>query len=169
MSGDTGSIAMQAAGELQAANTAAPEADTPGISKQIDDIALLNERVNSLHNTIMNLEVKLMRVLVLADAFADVDSKVAADHTGSIFDTLEPAAAGTAPAAHDTGMEFIPTHTVKTRLNLRPSASVKTTPITLLAAGTPVEYISGTGDWYYVNTEASGQGWCSSSYLSSIR
>jgi glucose/arabinose dehydrogenase len=63
---------------------------------------------------------------------------------------------------------FVPTHTVKTNLNLRPSPSLNTAPIAVLKAGSEVEYIKEDDDWYYVNTQLHGKGWCSSKYLTSL-
>ena len=63
---------------------------------------------------------------------------------------------------------FIPTHTVRAKLNLRPSASLDTTPIAVLKVGSEVEYIREADGWYYVNTQLHGKGWCSSEYLSSL-
>ena len=68
-----------------------------------------------------------------------------------------------------TGNSFIPTHKVTTRLNLRPSASLDSTPVATLGAGTKIEYIHENGGWYYVNTEQHGKGWCASRYLSPLQ
>jgi hypothetical protein len=94
--------------------------------------------------------------------------KSAYNKTETAFDTMEPTASGIVQAINETEREFTPTHTVKARLNLRPSASLNTTPITVLKVGAQVEYISEIDDWYYVHTESSGKGWCSSNYLSSL-
>lgn len=91
------------------------------------------------------------------------------NETETAFDTMEPTASGTARTTHETGGEFTPTHTVMARLNLRPSASLNTTPITVLKVGAQVEYISETDGWYHVNTKSSGKGWCSSNYLSPLK
>ena len=151
--------------------------DTSAIKKPINDIAHLNERVESLNDTIINLEVKLMQVLVLADSIADIESKrvTAAQHMSatneaeSVFDTMEPTASGIATAINESTKEFTPTHTVNAKLNLRPSASLNTTPIAVLKVGAQVEYISEINGWYYVNAESIGKGWCASSYLSSLQ
>jgi len=63
---------------------------------------------------------------------------------------------------------FVPTHTVRANLNLRPSPSLNTTPIAVLKAGSEVEYIKEDDGWYYVNTQLYGKGWCSSKYLTSL-
>ncbi|NOR39927.1 MAG: SH3 domain-containing protein [Gammaproteobacteria bacterium] len=91
------------------------------------------------------------------------------NETETAFDTMEPTASGIVQAINETDREFTPTHTVKARLNLRPSASLSTMPITVLKVGAQVEYISEIDDWYYVNTEFNGKGWCSSNYLSSLK
>ena len=66
----------------------------------------------------------------------------------------------------ETEKAFIPTHTVKAKLNIRSSSSLNATPIAVLEAGSEVEYISEADGWYYVNTQFRGKGWCSSDYLS---
>ena len=63
---------------------------------------------------------------------------------------------------------FDPSHIVNARLNLRPSASLNTTPIVVLNVGEEVEYISKSDGWYYVNTQSHGKGWCSSDFLSPL-
>ena len=149
---------------IQARNTAVLQSDTSDFKKSIDDIAHLNERVESLNNTIVNLEVNLMRVLVLADSITDIDGKLitaaqhykpANDETESVFDTMEPTASGMVHATSEVEGGFTPTHTVKAKLNLRPSASLNTTPVTVLKTGAQVEYISEVDGWYYVNTKSS--------------
>jgi hypothetical protein len=68
----------------------------------------------------------------------------------------------------ETEKAFIPSHAVKARVNLRPSASLHTTPIAVLNVGTEVEYINKSDGWYFVNTRSHGKGWCSSEYLSPL-
>ena len=86
----------------------------------------------------------------------------------------EPQAATEPNASRSTHMTseavkaFVPTHTVRAKLNLRPSASLDTTPIAVLKVGSEVEYIREADGWYYVNTQFHGKGWCSSEYLSSL-
>ena len=177
VAGDTSTIALETAEAIQARGAAVLQSGTSGFKKPIDGIAHLNERVESLNNTIINLEVKLMHVLSLADSIADIESKrvtatqhykSATNETESAFDTMEPTASGIVPTTHETTEAFIPTHTVNARLNLRPSVSLSTTPIAILKVGAQVEYRSEIDDWYYVNTKSSGKGWCASSYLSSL-
>ena len=177
MAGDASIISLETAKANQARNAVALQSDTLGLTKPIDNIAHLDERVESLNNTITNLEVKLMRVLVLADSITDFDSKLATaaqydnpviNEAESVFDTMEPTASGIVSTTHETIEKFTPTHTVNAKLNLRPSASLSTTPIAVLKVGAHVEHISEIDGWYYVNTESNGKGWCASSYLSSL-
>ena len=80
----------------------------------------------------------------------------------------EPNASRSAHMTSEAVKALVPTHTVRARLNLRPSASLNTTPITVLKVGSEVEYIKEADGWYYVNTQLHGEGWCSSEYLSSL-
>ena len=127
------------------------------IKRPSDNIAHLNERVELLTDTIANLEAKLMRVLVLTDDIADLENKLVTADAKPVV-----------PTKPGTGKVFTPTHTVKDRLNLRPSASLSTTPIAVLKIGSKVEYINEIDDWYYVSTQSHGKGWCSSDYLSPL-
>ncbi len=80
----------------------------------------------------------------------------------------EPDAPRSAHMTSEAVKAFVPTHTVRAKLNLRPSASLDTTPIAVLKVGSEVEYIREADGWYYVNTQFHGKGWCSSEYLSSL-
>ncbi len=80
----------------------------------------------------------------------------------------EPNASRSAHLTSEAVKAFVPTHTVRAKLNLRPSASLDTTPIAVLKVGSEVEYIREADGWYYVNTQFHGKGWCSSEYLSSL-
>ena len=80
----------------------------------------------------------------------------------------EPNASRSAHMTSEAVKAFVPTHTVRTKLNLRPSASLDTTPIAVLKVGSEVEYIREADGWYYVNTQFHGKGWCASEYLSSL-
>ncbi len=80
----------------------------------------------------------------------------------------EPNASSSAHMTYEAVKAFVPTHTARARLNLRPSASLNTTPIAVLKAGSEVEYIKEADGWYYVNTRSHGKGWCSSEYLSPL-
>jgi hypothetical protein len=80
----------------------------------------------------------------------------------------EPNASRSAHMTSEAVKAFVPTHTVRAKLNLRPSASLDTTPIAVLKVGSEVEYIREADGWYYVNTQFHGKGWCASEYLSSL-
>jgi len=92
----------------------------------------------------------------------------------SIADPDEPKAVTGPDASTSADMTpeavkaFVPTHTVRATLNLRPSPSLDTTPIAILKAGSEIEYIKEDDGWYYVNTQLHGKGWCSSRYLTSL-
>jgi len=141
---------------------------TSEIKNPSDNIAHLNERVEMLTDTITDLEVKLMRVLVLADGITDLEHKLVTANARAVFNTMEPTASGVAKTTPETEGVFTPTHTVKAKLNLRPSASLNTTPVAVLKVGSRVEYISEIDGWYYVNAQSHGKGWCSSDYLSPL-
>ena len=147
------------------------------IKKSSNNIAELNERVESLTESVSTLEARLMQIMALTDSIAIVKANYAASSpqqipepadANSAFDMNDSNASSVVDNLPETGKAFIPTHTVKTRVNLRPSASLHTTPIAVLNAGTGVEYISKSGGWYYVNTQSHGKGWCSSEYLSPL-
>jgi hypothetical protein len=131
------------------------------IKKSSNNIAELNERVESLTESVSTLEVRLTKIMALTDSIAIVGTSRAAASPQQI-----PESADTNSALE--GKVFIPTHTVKARVNLRPSASLHTTPIAVLNVGTEIEYISKSDGWYYVNTQSHGKGWCSSDYLSPL-
>ncbi|MGB5427945.1 MAG: SH3 domain-containing protein [Gammaproteobacteria bacterium] len=142
----------------------------PGIDPSSQNIDLLNKRVELLDNSITSLEVKLTRLLLLVDTIKDIDNTQVSERTDTIpaTNSMQPAAVEPESTAANREAGFTPTHIVVTKLNLRPSASLNTTPIGILSPGTSVEKISENGDWYYVNTEADGTGWCSSGYLSPL-
>jgi len=109
-----------------------------------------------------------------APQIAETEAPPPVEAPKPIAEPDEPQAAtepNTSRSAHMTSeavKAFVPTHTVRARLNLRPSASLATTPITVLKVGSEVEYIKEADGWYYVNTQLHGKGWCSSGYLSSL-
>jgi hypothetical protein len=150
---------------------------TGEIRKPSDEIAMLNERVKSLTETVYNLESQLTHVQALTDSIAIVETKRSASSPSQLPEPVDVNSASdmnnsnvstVVDNAPETVKAFIPTHTVKTRINLRPSASLHTTPIAVLNVGTEVEYISKSDGWYYVNTQSHGKGWCSSEYLSPL-
>jgi len=154
-------------------NMIAPEE----IKKPSDNIAHLNERVELLTDTISNLEAKLMRIMVLTNSITNIENKHVSSSQQDIpesadakstFDMKEPNASRVVHMTPETEKAFIPTHTVKAKLNIRSSSSLNATPIAVLEAGSEVEYISEADGWYYVNTQFQGKGWCSSDYLSPL-
>ena len=147
------------------------------IQKSSNNIAELNERVESLTESVSTLEVRLTQIMALTDSIAIVETNRTAPSpqqipesadTNPTLETNESNVSRAVQTATETGEAFIPSHTVKARVNLRPSASLHTTPIAVLNVGTEVEYISKSDGWYYVNTLAHGKGWCSSEYLSPL-
>jgi hypothetical protein len=150
---------------------------TGDINKPSDDIAQLNKRVESLTESVSSLEAKLTRVMVLTDSITNSETRhagssgqqtaesTAAKETSNVTEASAPRAV---QRTSETEKAFVPTHTVKARVNLRPSASLKSTPIAVLDVGTEVQYIRRSDGWYYVNTLSHGKGWCSSDYLSPL-
>jgi hypothetical protein len=150
---------------------------TGEIRKSSDNIALLNERVELLTESVSTLEARLNRVMVLTDSITRLEKELGAASRQQIpeaadarpaFDRNESSASRAVHSTPEAGKAFAATHTVKARVNLRPSASLNTTPVAVLDAGTEVEYIKKADDWYYVNTQFHGKGWCSPDYLSPV-
>jgi Bacterial SH3 domain len=150
---------------------------TGEISKPSDEIAILNERVESLTESVSNLEAKLTHVMVLTDSIAIVETNHAdsspqqipeSADANSAFAMNESNGSRAIQTANEAEKAFDPSHTVKARVNLRPSASLHSTPIAVLKVGTEVEYISKSDGWFYVNTRSHGKGWCSSDHLSPL-
>ena len=140
-----------------------------------DDVIQLSERVRYLTDKVADLGVTLLRLQVLADSIDAIEDSPAlvvhqqqsiVDTSEPVFDQMEPTAAGVADTIAERPAVFTPTHTVNAKLNLRPSASLDTKPIGMLTVGARVEVIGEDGDWYHVNTQSIGKGWCYSSYLS---
>ena len=145
------------------------------IKKTNNNIAQLNERVELLTESISNLESKLMRITVQTASNTDIEKK----HTSTskqyisesdelALNTKEPTASRVVHVTPEAEKAFVPTHTVKDKINLRPSATLDSTPIAVLKAGSEVEYIKEADGWYYVDTPFHGKGWCSSEYLSPL-
>jgi len=152
-------------------------ADHNDMSEADKAATMLNERMESLTESVSTLEARLTHIMALTDSIAIVETNRTASppqqipessDTNPTLETNESSASRTVQTATETGEAFIPSHTVKARVNLRPSASLHTTPIAVLNVGTEVEYISKSDGWYYVNTLAHGKGWCSSEYLSPL-
>ena len=150
---------------------------TVEIKMTSDNIARLNERVASLTESVSGLEAKLTYIMSLTDSIALMKTEHTASYrqdipespdTVSIGDMNKSDTSRAAQITTETEKAFIPSHAVKARVNLRPSASLHTTPIAVLNVGTEVEYINKSDGWYYVNTQSHGKGWCSSDYLSPL-
>jgi hypothetical protein len=108
------------------------------IKKLGDDVALLDERVKLVTESISSMESMLMRILELTDSISDIEKK----HTSSsgqyrpesadavsAFDDKKPDASKVLHVTPEAVTVMVPTHVIKTRLNLRPSSSLNTTPI----------------------------------------
>ena len=151
--------------------------DANEISKANEQIARLSGRLELLTQSINTLETRLNRLSDTSGSSLDTEIKPARTfqkHMAKAADTRTTIGANALAASeHDlsskAGNTFIPTHNVTTNLNLRPSASLDSSPVATLSSGTKVEYLDESGDWYYVNTEQHGKGWCASGYLSPLK
>jgi ABC-type uncharacterized transport system fused permease/ATPase subunit len=150
---------------------------TDNVKKSSDNIAQLNRRVKLLTETVSSLEAKLMRVMELTVSISNIEEKHAsfsqediheADGAKSASDINESNALRAIQVTSEIKKPFLPTHTVKVRLNLRPTATLNSRPITTLKVGTEVQYISQSDGWDYVYTRLHGKGWCSSGNLSPL-
>ena len=138
------------------------------INNSIDNVAHLTERIATLTNTITGLEVKLRDTLALVNDKTDQgDKSVTAKPESALHEIVSKDTVAIIDKGN-TEIAFIPTHSVSTSLNFRPSPSLSATPIAVLKAGTKVKYINERNGWYFVNTESYGEGWCSSEYLSPL-
>jgi len=138
-------------------------------------IEQLNDRVELLTKSISGLEAEFTQATEL------IESNNIIQKTNST-DQDKPGRAGERPAstsadsqisgvtdgASSSETAFIPTHVVKSRLNLRTSTSLDDAPIDVLNTGTKVSYIDEANGWYYVDTEQQGKGWCASEFLSPL-
>jgi len=140
-------------------------------------IAQLNERVESLNHTVGTLEAKLTRVMVITDAISSDNENHAgsspqslseSDEHDSESDSSRVSVSRDVRGAPETSEPFVATHTVKAKLNLRPTTSLDSKPIAVLKVGTEVQYIRESDGWDYVMTQFHGKGWCSSKYLSPV-
>jgi hypothetical protein len=147
------------------------------ITETTGQINLLNDRIESLTESIHGLESRLKRVMELTDSISDIGMKHTPTSQQPIPDTADIVPASdkkmiypsrASDPTNRAEQSFIPTHSVKAKLNLRPAMSLDTRPIAVLQAGTEVQYIHGDGNWFYVNTEKHGKGWCASEYLSPL-
>jgi hypothetical protein len=124
-----------------------------------------------------NLEAMLKRITLLTDiatyneknntSFASHDNR-RSNSMKLAYNRDEPDTSIRVSMNPETQEKFVPTHIVNDWLNLRPSSSLKTKPIAVLNVGSEVEYITETDDWFYVNTQTHGKGWCYSAYLSPL-
>jgi hypothetical protein len=138
-------------------------------------IKQLNDRVELLTKSISSLGAELTQVMELVEAnnkiekttFTDQDTPEPADEK-PVTSMADSQASGVTDSAAKSDNTFIPTHVVKTRLNLRTSISLDDAPIGVLSTGTKVSYIDEANGWYYVDTERLGKGWCASQYLSPL-
>ena len=142
-------------------------------SKTDEQIEQLNDRVELLSESISRLEMRFDQFMESASTSDDVTDKESSNQVDTPEDhpdsTIEPDTSGITNSQQEAEIEFVPTHTVKTRLNLRPSTSRDEAPIALLEAGTKVRYIDKEDGWYYVDTALLGKGWCASEYLSPLQ
>ena len=143
-------------------------------SKTDERIDQLNDRVESLAESISRLEMRFNQFMESASTsgggteqvsstLMDIPETATEDYSDN---TVEPDTSDITISQQEAEITFIPTHTVKTRLNLRSSTSLDEAPIALLGAGTKVRYIDEEDGWYYVDTALHGKGWCASEYLS---
>ena len=147
---------------------------TDEFKKSSDAISQLNERVELLTDSVTELEARLMRVMTLTNSIDNTQNIHVPSSKGNISESGETNSASDIDDSDvsrgvqvntETNKSFVPTHTVKARLNLRPSATLNSKPTAVLKAGTRVEYISQAAGWSYVSTQYNGKGWCSSDYL----
>jgi len=138
-------------------------------------IEQLNDRVVLLTETISNLEDEPTQAMGLVELNNKIEKTTITDQGKSELADEKPASTlatsltleiTDSTATSDTAL--IPTHVVKTRLNLRKSTSMDDAPIGVLSTGTEVRYINEENGWYYVDTELLGEGWCASKYLSPL-
>jgi len=138
-------------------------------------IEQLNDRVELLTKSISGLEAEFTQATELIESNNIIQKTTSTDQD-------KPERAGEKPASTSADLQtsgvtdsgsssetaFIPTHVVKSRLNLRTSTSLDDAPIGVLSTGTEVSYIDEVNGWYYVDTERLGKGWCASEYLSPL-
>ena len=140
------------------------------ISEANKIIEQLHDRIELLAGSISSLEPEIVHT----NEFME-DNKIAEkmDSTGQepseqARETLQPTTSESQDSAAASATAFIPTHVVKTRLNIRTSRSLDNVPIGILNTGTEVRYIDEVNGWYYVDTRQLGKGWCASEYLSPL-
>jgi hypothetical protein len=143
-----------------------PPIYTSKIREANEQIEHLSARIDLMTDSISGLEERLARLTAASEHTLTTDPNTSSSqhrevpvHTGSDTAALMP----------ETESIFVPTHRVTARVNLRPSPSVETLPITTLDNGVEVQYLREDGNWFYVDTKVHGKGWCASEYLSPLR
>ena len=133
-------------------------------------IEQLNDRVELLTETISNLEPELVHTneFMEDNKIAEKMNSTEQEPSEQARETLQPTTSESQDSAAASATAFIPTHVVKTRLNLRTSRSLDNVPIGILNTGTEIRYIDEVNGWYYVDTRQLGKGWCASEYLSPL-
>jgi hypothetical protein len=129
-------------------------------------IEQLNERVELLSRSVSSLEIELDKKVENAP-ITDKGIPEPADEN-PVTTLAASKAPETADSAAISDKTFIPTHVVRSRLNLRKSTSLGDAPIGVLSPGTEVSYIDEVDGWYHVDTERLGKGWCASEYLTPL-
>lgn len=144
------------------------------IMRPSQSIGILTKRVQLLADNVSALENKLTHVLAIADAIENYPDKQATDErqhtlespdTRPATETVDSASRPVAPEKAASKAVFTPTHSVASRLNLRAAASREARRLGILSTGARVQKIDEDRDWYYVDTEEYGKGWCFSEYL----
>ena len=138
-------------------------------------IEQLNDRVELLTESISDLEAEITQAIGLVEINKETEKTTLTDQGDPEPDDEKPVstpaeqqASNSADSAARSDNAFKPTHTVRTKLNLRPSTSLDDQPIGVLSAGTEVRFVDEANGWYYVDTEQFGIGWCASEYLSPL-
>jgi len=133
-------------------------------------IEQLNDRVELLAGSTSSLEPELVQTneFMEDNKIAEKTNSTEQEPSEQARETLQPTKSESQDSAAASATAFIPTHVVKTRLNLRTSSSLDNVPIGILNTGTEVRYIDEVNGWYYVDTRQLGKGWCASEYLSPL-
>ena len=124
-----------------------------------ETIEQLNDRVELLTESISDLEAELTQAMGLVKFKNNIEKTMSTDQDKFELTDEKPTstlvtsqAAELADSASTSNKAFKPTHTARTRLNLRSSNSLEDEPIGVLSAGTEVRYIDEANSWYYVDT-----------------
>ena len=140
-----------------------------------ENIEQLNDRVELLTDSISSLKSELTHAIELIEYNKNDEKTNSTDQEPSAHTEEKPQptlsdsqVSGITDSAVTSETSFIPTHVVKTRLNLRRTTSLNDAPIGVLSTGTEVSYIDEANGWYYIDTEQLGKGWCASEFLSPL-